>query len=462
MGTKTITPRSNNDGQIGSSTKYWDKGYFNTLHANTIVTSETGLSVDTVTLASGGLIFEGSVEDTNETSFIATNPTADRIISLPDASGTVALTSDTVTLNGTTANGIATFASSGTLDIEQYITFENSGNISTLSLLSNQDTGDKFTIETTTHGATTFTTVDDNATAADLTLDVDGDITLDADGGNIEFKDGGTSRFRFNLDATPEVDITGNFTLDCTGTVEINADGNSIMFKDGATEIMEVTSSQLNLLSQQGITFEGTPDAHETTLAFTDPTADRTITLPDATGTVQLQGPSTGQIINVSLMKDDNYVLYLNTRTYWYSTAGLTYTGNVNVSAGNWSSWSDDRQARHCGYIASQACKVNKVRFVGLFSTSYSSGALDFEFAIQKWTPGNNTTATVTTTYMTHTDHNGSYTEGSIYNLEFDVSGNNTLAAGDAFTLFARCVDSNASARIQLWYGNCWAEVELT
>tara|TARA_R100000231_G_scaffold138693_1_gene117672 strand:- start:2925 stop:3728 length:804 start_codon:yes stop_codon:yes gene_type:complete len=91
MGTKTITPRSNNDGQIGSSTKYWDKGYFNTLHANTIVTSETGLSVDTVTLASGGLIFEGSVEDTNETSFIATNPTADRIISLPDDSGTVQL-----------------------------------------------------------------------------------------------------------------------------------------------------------------------------------------------------------------------------------------------------------------------------------------------------------------------------------------------------------------------------------
>tara|TARA_Y100000004_G_scaffold162312_1_gene190956 strand:- start:1283 stop:2572 length:1290 start_codon:yes stop_codon:yes gene_type:complete len=195
---------------------------------------------------------------------------------------------------------------------------------------------------------------------------------------------------------------------------------------------------------------------------YTNGTANRTVTFPDAAGTVQLQGASTGQIINVSLMKDDNYVLYLNTRTYWYSTAGSTYTGNTNVSAGNWSSWSDDRQARHCGYIASQACKVNKVRFVGLFSTSYTSGALDFEFALMKWTPGNDTTATVTTTYMTHTDHDGSYTEGRIYNLEFDVSGNNTLAAGDAFTLFARCVDSNASARLQLWYGNCWAEVELT
>ncbi|NDB85152.1 MAG: hypothetical protein EB127_20990, partial [Alphaproteobacteria bacterium] len=37
------------------------------------------------------------------------------------------------------------------------------------------------------------------------------------------------------------------------------------------------------------ITFEGaTADAYETTLQVTDPTADRTITLPDATGTVAL------------------------------------------------------------------------------------------------------------------------------------------------------------------------------
>lgn len=188
-----------------------------------------------------------------------------------------------------------------------------------------------------------------------------------------------------------------------------------------------------------------------------------TLTLPDTTGTIQLQGANTGQIVNAKLNRDDIYVLYLNTRTYWYSVSGSAgYTGEVNVSAGNWTNWSDDRQARHAGYVATRACKVNKVRFVGLFSTSYTSGALDFEFAIQKWTPGNDTTATVTTTHMTHTDHDGSYTEGRIYNLEFDVSGNNTLAAGDCFSLFARCVDSNASARLQLWYGGCTAEIELT
>ena len=43
-------------------------------------------------------------------------------------------------------------------------------------------------------------------------------------------------------------------------------------------------------MGSNDIVFEGaTTDAHETTLTVTDPTADRTITLPNATGTVVLQ-----------------------------------------------------------------------------------------------------------------------------------------------------------------------------
>lgn len=47
----------------------------------------------------------------------------------------------------------------------------------------------------------------------------------------------------------------------------------------------------LEIGSAGSLVFEGsTADANETTLAVTDPTADRTITLPDATGTVPLLG----------------------------------------------------------------------------------------------------------------------------------------------------------------------------
>ena len=51
------------------------------------------------------------------------------------------------------------------------------------------------------------------------------------------------------------------------------------------------STSALNILEDGTIVFEGaTDDGNETTLTVADPTADRTITLPDATGTVFLTG----------------------------------------------------------------------------------------------------------------------------------------------------------------------------
>jgi hypothetical protein len=49
-------------------------------------------------------------------------------------------------------------------------------------------------------------------------------------------------------------------------------------------------------LSDSSIVFEGTANDHETTLTVTDPTVDRTLTLPDATGTVALTSDITSAI----------------------------------------------------------------------------------------------------------------------------------------------------------------------
>jgi hypothetical protein len=46
------------------------------------------------TIGSSGLAFEGSTNDASETTLNVIDPTADRTINLPNASGTVALTSD--------------------------------------------------------------------------------------------------------------------------------------------------------------------------------------------------------------------------------------------------------------------------------------------------------------------------------------------------------------------------------
>ena len=66
-------------------------------------------------------------------------------------------------------------------------------NASTLKITDSSDTGDYASLAVTTHGATTLTTIDDDAAAAHLVFDVDGNITLDADAGTITFSDAGSS-----------------------------------------------------------------------------------------------------------------------------------------------------------------------------------------------------------------------------------------------------------------------------
>jgi len=55
-------------------------------------------------VVTGNLVFEGSVDDTNETTLAITNPTADRTITLPDTTGTVVTTGDTGTVTSTMIN----------------------------------------------------------------------------------------------------------------------------------------------------------------------------------------------------------------------------------------------------------------------------------------------------------------------------------------------------------------------
>jgi hypothetical protein len=94
---------------------------------------------------------------------------------------------------------------------------------------------------------------------------------------------------------TGNVIVTGNLTVQGTTTT--------------------VDSTTINV--QNAFVFEGsTDDANETTLTVTDPTADRTITLPDATGTV--------------VLKDTNDILTNKTIAF----ANNTFSGQLGLSNG--------------------------------------------------------------------------------------------------------------------------------
>ena len=87
---------------------------------------------------------------------------------------------------------------------------------------------------------------------------------------------------------------SGNGPILNAGEIGYETDTNKFKIGDGTNHWINLdyfidANSTVNPSFGSSITFEGaTADAYETTLAVTDPTADRTITLPNATGTVVL------------------------------------------------------------------------------------------------------------------------------------------------------------------------------
>tara|TARA_R110002153_G_scaffold2986_8_gene14155 strand:+ start:1057 stop:2943 length:1887 start_codon:yes stop_codon:yes gene_type:complete len=76
-----------------------------------------------------------------------------------------------------------------------------------------------------------------------------------------------------------------------TGTFGLTGNVVTSLTPDGVTrDLGEIAAPWGNLFVHEGIYFEGTADLHETKLIATDATADRTITLPDASGIVGFTG----------------------------------------------------------------------------------------------------------------------------------------------------------------------------
>ena len=84
----------------------------------------------------------------------------------------------------------------------------------------------------------------------------------------------------------------------------------SFMTLSGSSGRVNILNSDLFLNTSADIIFEGaTSNANETTLTVTDPTADRTITLPDATGTVGELLIASGSVSDVSSLDFDSSVV---------------------------------------------------------------------------------------------------------------------------------------------------------
>lgn len=128
-------------------------------------------------------------------------------------------------------------------------------------------------------------------------LDVNGKSIVTTSNGNIVLAPNGTGDVQVDADtlrvgdADADATITTNGTGDLTLSTNSGTNSGTIVIADGANGDITVAPNGTGKFTITGsnIVFEGaTADDHETTFAVTDPTADRTITFPDASGTVAL------------------------------------------------------------------------------------------------------------------------------------------------------------------------------
>jgi hypothetical protein len=270
--------------------------------------------VSGLALSDSSIVFEGSSADDNETTLTVTNPTGDRTITLPDATGTVALTNNKLDVfAATTSAELRTVISDETgtgglvfADTPTLIT-PNIGVATGTSLVLSGDLTVNGT--TTTINSTEITIDDKNLVLGSVATPTD----AGADGGGITLK-GATDKTLNWVDSTDAWTSSEHFNIASGKSYYVN--GTALKDVSETLTNKTITSPTVSglTLSDASIVIEGsTANDFETTLTVTDPTGDRTITFPDATGTVALTSDITVSASSTNTFTNKSIALGTNT-----------------------------------------------------------------------------------------------------------------------------------------------------
>ena len=112
--------------KIGDGSTAWTSLSYSSLPSGSMTTSGGTFTGQVTFNGASPIVLEGATDDAYETTIAVTDPTADRTITLPDATGTVAIAADVLPLTGGTLTGAltgtdATFTGTTTT----YIAFNN-------------------------------------------------------------------------------------------------------------------------------------------------------------------------------------------------------------------------------------------------------------------------------------------------------------------------------------------------
>ena len=257
-----------------------------------IVEAVTAMNTEIAALKAGTsvfetkIVFEGATDDANETTLVVADPSADRTITLPNLTGTVSLLDATETLENKTltsptlTSAVLNTAVSGTAVLDE----DNMASDSATKLATQQS------IKAFVEAQITAEDLDITTDSGTIAIDLDSETLTIAGGTGIDTTGSGNT-ITVAIDNTVAT-LTGSQTL--TNKVLTSPTINS-------PTITSLTATALSL-TDSSIVFEGaTADAHETTLTVVDPTADRTITLPNETGTLITSASAATNAFSISI-----------------------------------------------------------------------------------------------------------------------------------------------------------------
>ena len=257
-----------------------------------IVEAVTAMNTEIAALKAGTsvfetkIVFEGATDDANETTLVVTDPTADRTITLPNLTGTVSLITATETLTNKTltsptlTSAVLNTAVSGTAILDE----DNMASDSNTQLATQQS------IKAFVEAQVTAEDLDITSDSGTIAIDLDSETLTIAGGTGIDTS-GSSNTITVAVDSTVAT-LTGSQTL--TNKTLTAPTINT-------PTITNLTATNLTL-TDSSIVFEGaTADAHETTLTVVDPTADRTITLPNETGTLITSASAATNAFSISI-----------------------------------------------------------------------------------------------------------------------------------------------------------------
>jgi len=282
------------------------------------ITSTGTISSDTSLRTQGNIEFEGSTNNAFETRLQVVDPTQDNTITFQNASGTVAFLSDIVGGGGSsyTDSDVDTHLNTGTATANQVLSWDGadyawvadqtgSGGLANIVEDTTPQLGGNLELNgnniTGTGNIDITNTNIGNFEIKTGTLGVSDAWVIGIDEANTE----ASSLVTFNVDGNSIWSATGtaltvNPATTFNGTVNILG-GNNLTVGTVGGEIIQVDGT--------GVLFSGTTfDANTTTLTVTDPTAVRTITLPDASGTIALTS-------DITSYSDADVDTHLNTST---------------------------------------------------------------------------------------------------------------------------------------------------